>query len=237
MQKSEYPMRINKYLAMQKHCTRRAADDLIVKGRVLINGKRAVLGDKVKEKDVVEVRFRPQKNRYYAYNKPRGIITHSPQGNEEEIADTIALPGVFPVGRLDKDSYGLIILTDDGRITDPLLNPAHAHEKEYEVVTLAKLPNNFKEKMEAPVDIGDYVTKPSVVKVLGQKKFSITLTEGKKHQIRRMCGAFGQSAVELKRTRVMNITLGALRPGAFRAIEGKELETFLRALGIPVLDK
>ena len=225
-------MRINKYLAMQKYCTRRAADVLVAKGKVLINGRRAVLGDKVMEGDKVEVRFRPQKLHYYAYNKPRGVITHSPQGDEEEIADTIGLKGVFPVGRLDKDSYGLIILTDDGRITDALLNPDYAHEKEYEVLTLEKLPAYFKDRMEGRVDIGGYLTKPCVVKILGDKKFSIIITEGKKHQIRRMCGAFGQSAVELKRVRVMNIKLGGLKPGTFRSIEKGELEEFLKMLGI-----
>jgi len=123
MDKPEYPMRINKYLASKRYCTRREADEIIEKGKVLINGKRAALGDKVSEKDVVEVKFRQKKYRYFAYNKPRGIITHSPQGEEEDIAMKVPLEGVFPVGRLDKDSYGLIILTDDGRITDKLLNP------------------------------------------------------------------------------------------------------------------
>ncbi|MBV9159338.1 MAG: rRNA pseudouridine synthase, partial [Candidatus Kaiserbacteria bacterium] len=203
-----YPMRINKYLAARKYCTRREADEWITEGRVMINGRRAVLGDKVRESDQVDVRFRPQKFCYFAYNKPRGVITHSAQGDEKEIADAIPLKGVFPVGRLDKDSFGLIILTDDGRVTDALLNPAHEHEKEYQVLTLTKLPAHFKERMEAPVDIGGYETKRSSVRILGAKKFSIVITEGKKHQIRRMCGAFGQSAVELKRIRIMNIKLG-----------------------------
>ena len=232
MQKAVYPMRINKYLALHKYCTRKAADELIQQGRVTINGRKAVLGDKVSESDAVEVRAPKQTLHYYMYNKPRGIITHSPQGEEKEIADIISLKGVFPVGRLDKDSCGLIILTDDGRTTDALLNPAHEHEKEYEVVTLTTLPPRFKQRMEGRVDIGGYRTKRSVVKLLGEKKFTIIITEGKKHQIRRMCGAFGQSTVELKRVRVMNIKLGGLKPGTFRAIEGAELETFLHALGI-----
>ncbi len=224
-------MRINKYLAAKKYCTRRGADELIRKGRVLINGKPAVLGDKIKEKDVVEVKWRQTKYRYFAYNKPRGVITHSPQGEEKEIAEIIPVQGVFPVGRLDKDSYGLIILTDDGRITDPLLNPEYAHEKEYEVVTLDKLPSNFKRRMEGGVDIGGYTTKPCVVTVLGSKKFSIVLTEGKKHQIRRMCGALGQSAIMLQRKRILNIKLGGLKPCEYRPIEGAELDAFLKGLG------
>jgi len=225
-------MRINKYLASKKYCTRREADELIEKRRVTINGKPAVLGDKVRETDVVEVRYRPRKFRYFAYNKPRGIITHSPQGDEKEIADIVKIPGIFPVGRLDKDSYGLILLTDDGRLTDALLNPKHEHEKEYEVACAHKLPSFFKKRMEEGVDIGGYKTKNCVVTIQGEKKFSITLTEGKKHQIRRMCGVFGMSAVELKRVRILNIKLGSLKAGAYRALAGAELETLLKDLGI-----
>lgn len=225
-------MRINKYLAHKKYCTRREADELISAGKVLLNGKRAVLGDKVKEKDVVEVRFRQKTFRYFAYNKPRGVITHSPQEDEEGINDIVPIEGVFPVGRLDKDSYGLIILTDDGRLTEALLNPEHEHEKEYEVVVATALPEHFKRRMERGLDIGDHRTKPCTVKLLGDKKFSIVLTEGKKHQIRRMCGNLGQSAVELKRTRIMNIKLGGLKPGADRTLQGTELRSFLDALGL-----
>ena len=231
MADSAYPMRINKYLASQKYCTRREADVLIQKRKVLINGKLAVLGDKVNDGDAVIVNFRPKKYRYFAYNKPRGVITHSPQGEEVEIADMIPEEGVFPVGRLDKDSYGLIILTDDGRLTDALLNPDHAHEKEYEVNTLDDISPSFKTKLESGVDIGDYVTKPCKVTILGDKRFSIVLTEGKKHQIRRMCGAFGQSAVDLKRTRIMSVSLGNVTPGKYRPIVGAELNTFLKSLG------
>ena len=227
----QYPMRINKYLAGKKYCTRREADEMVKKGRVSINGRPAVLGDKVSERDVVDVKWRAKKYRYFAYNKPRGVITHSPQDEEEDILGTITLKNIFPVGRLDKDSYGLIILTDDGRITDALLNPEHAHEKEYDVTCAHKLPDDFKEKMERGVDIGGYVTKPCTVNILGDNTFSIVLTEGKKHQIRSMCGAFGQSAVELQRKRIVNIKLGRLVPGEYRAIQGKELSDFLKALG------
>ncbi len=230
--KDPYPMRINKYLALKKYSTRRGADEMIRKNRVHINGKLAALGDKVQENDTVEIQGFQKKYRYFAYNKPRGVITHSPGDEEESIEDILPLKNVFPVGRLDKDSYGLIILTDDGRITDPLLNPKYAHEKEYEVVCLDALPSNFKRKMEGGVDIGGYITKSSRLTILGKHKFSIILTEGKKHQIRRMCGAFGQSVVKLKRVRLMNIMLGQLKSGEYRAIEGAELNTFLKALGI-----
>ncbi len=225
-------MRINKYLASKKYCTRREADELIAGGKVQINGRRAQLGDKVQETDDVKVTFKPRTFRYFAYNKPRGVVTHSAQGEEEkEILDLIPEKGVHPVGRLDKDSFGLIILTDDGRLTDALLNPDHEHEKEYEVKTLTPVPRFFKGKMEAGVDIGGYTTKPCTIDMYDDSHFSITITEGKKHQIRRMCGALGQSAVELKRKRILNISLGKLKSGAYRAIEGKELADFKKQLG------
>ena len=231
MDKPEYPMRINKYLASKRYCTRREADEIIEKGKVLINGKRAALGDKVSEKDVVEVKFRQKKYRYFAYNKPRGIITHSPQGEEEDIAMKVPLEGVFPVGRLDKDSYGLIILTDDGRITDKLLNPECVHEKEYRVKTAVNLRPSFKEHMEKGVDIDDYKTRKCSVNIVGERIFTIVLTEGKKHQVRRMCAALHNDAIDLQRIRIMNIRLGHLPSGAYRSIQGAELSTFLKALG------
>ena len=224
-------MRINKYLASKRYCTRREADEIIEKGKVLINGKRAALGDKVSEKDVVEVKFRQKKYRYFAYNKPRGIITHSPQGEEEDIAMKVPLEGVFPVGRLDKDSYGLIILTDDGRITDKLLNPECVHEKEYRVKTAVNLRPSFKEHMEKGVDIDDYKTRKCSVNIVGERIFTIVLTEGKKHQVRRMCAALHNDAIDLQRIRIMNIRLGHLPSGAYRSIQGAELSTFLKALG------
>jgi len=227
-----FPMRINKYLASKNYCTRREADELITKGKVFINGKLAVLGDKVSETDKVEVKFRQKKYRYFAYNKPRGTVTHSAQEGEEDIVGSIDLKDVFPVGRLDKDSYGLIILTDDGRIIDKLLNPEYVHEKEYRVKTAVKIRPSFKEHMEKGVDIGDYVTKPCSVHVMGEQFFSIILTEGKKHQIRRMCAALHNDAVELERTRIMNIKVKGIKPGEYRRIEGEELKTFLKSLGL-----
>jgi 23S rRNA pseudouridine2604 synthase len=225
-------MRINKYLATHKYASRREADKLIEAGRVYINDIPAVLGSIVKNGDTVEVKGELKTYRYFAYNKPRGIITHSPQGDERSIEDILPIQGVFPLGRLDKDSYGLIILTDDGRITDALLNPNSGHEKEYEVATLDKLPKGFKKNLEKGVDIGEYVTKPCHVEITGKRSFSITLTEGKKHQIRRMCGAFGAGVTELKRVRVLNIEIGSLKEGAHRPIQEKELKVFLESLGV-----
>jgi pseudouridine synthase len=239
MPKAEWPMRINKYLAHKGYATRRAADELVSRNKVIINGKVAKLGDKVAEGDEVVVRDsggKKQALKYFVYNKPRGVITHSPQEGEEDIKQAVAehpeLAGTFPVGRLDKDSHGLIILTNDGRITDRLLNPDYAHEKEYVVKTKDRLREGFAARMEAGIDIEGYQTKECKVTVTGENIFSITLTEGKKHQIRRMVSAMKNEVEDLKRSRVMNIRLGKLPPGAFRAIEGEELAEFLKSLGM-----
>lgn len=235
LEKEPYPMRINKYLALQGHSTRRGADELIKEHRVMINGTLAVLGDKVEEDDEVEVKQSKKKlaaYKYLAFNKPKEVITHSPQKGEKDIASIIPFKDVFPVGRLDKDSHGLIILSNDGRITDRLLNPKHSHEKEYVVRTLHKLRNNFKEKMEAGVKIEDSVTKPCKIRVVNENIFEITLTEGKKHQIKRMCVALFNEVTDLKRIRIMNIQLGNLGSGQYREITGEELQTFLKSLGL-----
>ena len=232
MKDATYPMRINKYLAHKNLCTRREADTMIEAGKVLINGKRASLGDKVRETDEVKVLFRLKKYRYFAYNKPKGIITHSPGEDEKDIRQSIPLVGVFPIGRLDKDSHGLIILTDDGRITDKLLNPDYEHEKEYMVTTMESLPASFKEKIEPGIDIEGYQTKPCQVTVYSPKRFSIRLVEGKKHQIRRMVAAFGGAVADLERTRILNVELGKLSIGGHRELKGAELAAFLKHLGV-----
>ncbi len=234
-----YPMRINKYLALKKISTRREADKLIKEKKVFINGKLAVLGSKVKETDKVEVKGAEQKEyKYFAYNKPVGIETNSPRED------------LFPLGRLDKASHGLIILTNDGRITDQLLNPKYFHEKEYVVKTLNKLRSSFKQKMEAGVNIDPirgrrslrvlgasneargYITKPCKVNILNDFAFRIILTEGKKHQIRRMCSILFQEVADLKRERIMNIELGNLKSGGLREIKGEELKIFLKSLDL-----
>ncbi len=225
-------MRINKYMAEAGLCTRREADRYIAEGLVYINGVKAKLGDQVNEGDRIETELPERNYRYFAYNKPRGIVTHSPVAGQQGITDIAGLQGVAPMGRLDKDSHGLIILTDDGRITEKLLGPEANKEKEYTVMTKEHIPPSLKKRMEQGVDIEGYMTKPSVVKILGDKKFSIILTEGKKHQIRRMCAAWGYTVADLKRIRVMNIKLGNLQPGQFRTIKGLELKEFLQNLGV-----
>lgn len=237
MEKIIYPIRINRYLAMNNYCSRREADNLILKKIVKINGQLAKIGDKVQEGDKVEVNIEAKdklkKYLYFAYNKPIGIVTHTPEVGQTEIKKIAGLPGdVFPVGRLDKKSYGLIILTNDGRITDRLLNPGYEHEKEYVVKTNKPITNIFLKVAGGGMQLEDFKTKPCQVKKIGEKTFSIILTEGKKHQIRRICTNFGFEAVDLKRVRIMNVKLGALPAGQKREIKGTELEEFLSKLEI-----
>ncbi|MBU3924762.1 pseudouridine synthase [Patescibacteria group bacterium] len=229
-----YPVRINKYLADKKICSRREADLLIKQGKVTINGKKAELGEMVREADKVAVEGDLKKLVYLAFNKPEGIITHSPQGDEVSIGDILKFnQEVFPLGRIDKDSRGLIILTNDGRMTDRLLNPLNVHEKEYEVKLALPISENFLKQMERGVRLdGGYTTQKCKLKKLDDNSFSIILTEGKKRQIRRMCTSLGYEIVDLKRVRVMNIELGNLKEGSYRIIFGVEREKFLAGLGL-----
>ncbi len=239
MKEISFPMRINKYLAHMGYATRRGADVLIEKRRVFVNGKPAVMGQQITEKDLVEIQdFDTSHFRYILYYKPRGVITHSPEGDEVDIVTQIkrdhSLTGVFPVGRLDKDSEGLIILTNDGRITERLLNPEQGHERIYEVTVDKKPTPSFMKCLERGVDIEGYMTKPAkTAPVSGKEKsFSITLTEGKKHQVRRMCAAFGYQVKSLKRTHMFDFELKTLKSGAKYEINKKEITEFQQKLGL-----
>jgi 23S rRNA pseudouridine2604 synthase len=233
-----FPMRINRYLALKKHSTRRGADELIKKKHVMINGRLAVLGDKIMETDTVEVKFRgkPTTYIYKAYNKPRGVGMHDAQKsdsqtNKPNIAQKSApKQEEFPVGGLDKDAHGLIIMTNDGRITDRLLSPTYPHEKEYYVVTKNSLRSSFKQKMEAGVEIENEKTQKCKVRVLDDNAFRIVLFDEKKHQVKRMCVALFQEVKDMQCTRIMNIELGNLKEGKERPIEGDELKVFLDSL-------
>lgn len=231
-EKVSYPIRINRYLALKKYCSRREADIFIKEGKVFLNRKRALLGDTVGEKDEVTIRIpkggKLKKLEYYAYYKPVGIVTHSPQPGEKSIADSIKLPdGVVPLGRLDKESLGLIILTNDGRLTDKLLSPAYEHEKEYMVRVNKPITNIFLKVLRQGIQLEDFKTKPCEAVQKDDATLHITLTEGKRHQIRRMCAAFGYAVVSLKRIRIMNVRLKNLKANQLRKIEGKELANLL----------
>jgi len=236
-QEQQETTRINKYLSHKGYCTRKGADELVLSGKVYINGKKAVLGDKVTPRDTVEVRnAMPKKFIYLAYYKPRGVVTHGAQNGEKDIATLLHKKDptldVFPVGRLDKNSHGLILLTNDVRIVEPLLSPEHTHEKEYKVQVNERIRSDFTEKMSSGIDIGGYTTKDCVVEKVDKHTFRITLTEGKNHQIKRMANALNYTVTDLKRIRIMNIRLRNQRPGTYREIKGEELRELLVLLGV-----
>ena len=169
---------------------------------------------------------------YYAYNKPRGVITHSPQNGEKDVLTSSKLKGVFPIGRLDKDSEGLLILTNDGRITDRLLSPNYTHEKEYLVKTRVPIKQFHMNVMEGGMEIEGDTTKPCIAKMLSEDSFKIILTEGKKHQIRRMCDHLNLPIDSLKRVRIMNIRVDGIKSNDYKEILGDELKDFLKSLGL-----
>lgn len=233
----EYPIRLNRYLALKGLATRRGADELIAAGLVTLDGRVAKIGERVERADqrVVlgrEARALHQSAVYYAYYKPRGIITHSPRGKEREIKAISGLRGVFPVGRLDKDSEGLIMLTNDGRITERLLSPHLAHEKEYVVTVAGILPPDLRIRLEAGIEESGERLVAKKVSLLGKHQATIILTEGKKHEIRRMLGTLGCSITSLKRIRIMGVHLGSLAPGEYRLLAGAARSKFLHDLGL-----
>lgn len=229
-----FPMRINKYLAEKKICSRREADKLIAGGRVLVNSKKAELGMMIKEGDEVKMAGNLKKLVYIAYNKPAGIVTGGAQKGERAISDVLELEdGVFPLGRLDKESRGLILLTNDGRITDRLLNPDNYHEKEYEVKVDKKLRSCDITQLRNGVMLnGSYITKKCKARKTGDCSFAIVLTEGKNRQIRRMCAALGYDVVDLKRIRIMNVRLDSIPEGHYKILTGEKLEELLSDLGL-----
>lgn len=234
--KISYPIRINKYLAYHNYSTRVGGDDLVKKGLVFINGRKAVLGDKVNENDKVIVKSKGDRKEYvyYAYNKDVNISTN-PDNTSKDILKVTRFPvKVFPVGRLDKDSHGLIIMTNDGRVTDRLLSPQYTHEKEYIIKVEPNFSDRFIELMSNGVHFDKFISKKCKVwrKENSKNTFHIILTEGKKRQIRRMCEALHHNVIDLKRVRIMNIELDKIPLGGFREIKGEELNEFLKLLNL-----
>ncbi len=234
----EFPIRINKYLADTKIASRREADRLIEAKKVLVNAKPAVIGQMITAHDVVTLTGKEREYAYFAYYKGRGIITHSPAAHETDIATRLqrdyGRTDIYPVGRLDKDSEGLMILTNDGRITGPLLDPEADHEKEYEVIVDKPVTGMFITLMRNGVTIEGYRTKraQATSDPRNDHCFRLVITEGKKHQIRRMCAALGYQVQSLKRVRIMNITLGDIKPNQYRRLDKKELQILLKSLGL-----
>lgn len=232
--------RVNKYLAECGICSRREADRLIEEGRVCINGKKAQTGDKVSQKDCVEVNGRQVRSRdvkaVLAFYKPVGIVcTEKDKHAEKKILDYVKYPvRVTYAGRLDKDSEGLLLLTNDGMLIQRMMKASEFHEKEYIVKVDKELTEEFLDGMKRGVYLPELkkTTRPCEVEALGRYTFRIVLTQGLNRQIRRMCKTFGREIQSLKRIRVMNITLGRLRPGEYREVTGDELYTLYAQAGI-----
>lgn len=228
-------MRINKFLSEAGIVSRRGADKWITDGRVVINGKKAELGSQVEAGDDVRVDGKPivveQPLVYIALNKPVGITSTTERHVKGNIVDFVNHPlRIFHIGRLDKDSDGLILLTNDGDVVNEILRAENKHEKEYIVTVNEKITDSFLEKMAAGVKILDTKTLPCKVKKLGPNTFNIILMQGLNRQIRRMCSALGFTVKSLQRIRIMNITLDGLAIGEWRdltEIEKNELFTTL----------
>jgi 23S rRNA pseudouridine2604 synthase len=227
-------MRLNKYLAETGACSRREADQWIEAGRVTVNGARAVLGTQVAEGDDVCVDGQPLRGKprrvYLALNKPVGIECTTDRDVPGNIVDFVGYPErIFPIGRLDKDSEGLILLTNDGDIVNTVLRAEHEHEKEYVVSVDRPLTGAFLAGMAAGVPILDTVTNPCRVTQVGRNTFRIVLTQGLNRQIRRMCEHFGYTVRSLRRVRIMHVHLGDLPVGRWRPLTAAELGGLLPA--------
>tara|TARA_B100000902_G_C27229823_1_gene874179 strand:- start:607 stop:1335 length:729 start_codon:yes stop_codon:yes gene_type:complete len=230
-------IRINKYLSEQGYCSRREADKLIQGGCITINEKTAVLGDKVSKKDKIKVEGKllifnnSEEKTYLIFNKPPGIVCTTDQKREKNnIIDFINFPSrIFPIGRLDKPSEGLIFLTNDGDIVNKILRSRNNHEKEYNVTVHKPVTQEFIKKMSEGVPILDTITKSCEVKQTGKLTFKIILTQGLNRQIRRMCEYLGYYVRQLKRVRIMNIKLD-VPVGSYRKFTQSELNKLTNLL-------
>jgi 23S rRNA pseudouridine2604 synthase len=228
MTENSSTIRLNKAISDTGFCSRREADKIIEQGRVTINGVKGVLGSKVAPGDEVKVDGKPinsrQKTIYIAFNKPPGITCTTETHIKGNIVDYINHPQrIFPIGRLDKDSEGLIFLTSDGNIVNKILRAGNNHEKEYIVTVNKPITPEFIQKMSNGIPVLDTVTAKCFVKQEGPRMFRIILTQGLNRQIRRMCEFLNYEVVKLKRVRIMNIHLGNLHMGEWRDFTKQEL--------------
>jgi len=237
----ENQMRLNNYISATGLCSRREADTLIEEKRVKVNGVVAILGMRVNEEDEVLVDDLPikPKNKFVtlAYYKPAGITCTSEPDVKGNIIDAVNYPErIFPIGRLDKESEGLILLTNDGSIVNQILRSENEHEKEYLVYVHKPIDREFKYLMEEGVEIFNpvknelTVTQPCKVRIIGEKNFKIILKQGLNRQIRRMCSALGYKVVYLKRIRIMNLTLDNLNKGQYRILSDEEYNDLMKQL-------
>ena len=236
MEQQEQGVRLNKYLSEIGHCSRRAADKLIDAGRIEVNGKKVEMGQKVVPTDRIEidgvlVENLQERTIYLAFNKPVGIVcTTDTRVEKDNIIDYINYPSrIFPIGRLDKPSEGLILLTNDGDIVNKILRARNNHEKEYLVSVNKPVTKEFIEKMAQGVPILDTLTRKCEVEQIHKKQFRIVLTQGLNRQIRRMCEYLDYKVVKLKRIRIMNIKLD-LGVGKYRELTKKEFNELNRLL-------
>lgn len=228
--------RINKYLSEIGHCSRRAADKLIDDGRIKVNGKVVSMGQKVISSDRIEVdgilvENLKEGNVYIAFNKPTGIVcTTDTRVEKDNIIDYINYPRrIFPIGRLDKMSEGLILMTNDGDIVNKILRSRNNHEKEYIVTVNKPITNDFIEKIRNGLPILDQITKKCYAEQIHKKQFRIILTQGLNRQIRRMCEYLEYKVVKLKRVRIMNIKLNT-KVGLYRDLTKKEMNELLNLI-------
>ncbi|CAM5220361.1 pseudouridine synthase [Alishewanella longhuensis] len=221
--------RLNKFISDTGFCSRREADTYIANGEVTVNGQPAQMGVKVSEQDQVLVKGQPLRSKpkrvYLAYHKPVGITCTTERHIQGNIIDAVKYPErIFPIGRLDKPSEGLIFLTNDGDIVNKVLRAGNAHEKEYVVTVNKPITEQFIRKMSQGVPILNTVTLPCVVTQVSRNTFKIILTQGLNRQIRRMAEYCGYEVVKLKRTRIMHIRLAELKPGKWRLLDPIEIK-------------
>lgn len=226
-------IRLNKFLSDAGYCSRREADRLVEQGVVKVNGKNAVMGQKVTINDSIMVKgkniSREEEQILIALNKPVGIECTTDLNNPDNIVDFINFDKrIYPIGRLDKNSQGLILLTNDGSIVNNILKGSNYHEKEYVVTVDKPVTDDFIKKMSIGVRIIDQVTRPCKVAKVKKHVFNIVLTQGLNRQIRRMCGELGYNVQKLKRIRIMNIELGNLPVGQYRKVTDSELKELMR---------
>lgn len=229
-------IRINKFLSDAGVCSRREADRLLEAGRIKVDGEKALMGMKVTKDARIEIDgkaiTREEKQILIAFNKPAGVVCTTSKKDKDNIVDYINYgKRIYPIGRLDKESEGLILLTNQGELVDQILRGSHYHEKEYIVEVNKKLTKAFLSGMRQGVPILDTVTRPCVIKPLDDYTFRIILTQGLNRQIRRMCEYFGYRVEKLKRVRIMNITLGNLKSGTYRNVTKEEIIELERLLG------
>ncbi|MBQ0001318.1 MAG: pseudouridine synthase [Clostridiales bacterium] len=229
-------IRINKYLSDAGVCSRREADRLIGEGRVRIDGRIAEMGDRISDGSLVLVDGKPvqkeEKKVLLLFHKPRGIVCSTKQQrNETTVTDYLNYPiRIYPIGRLDKESEGLLLLTNQGDLLNKIMRAGNYHEKEYLVKVDRLVTDAFIKKMSSGVPVLDTVTRPCTVEKTGDHSFRIILTQGLNRQIRRMCEYLGYKVTELKRVRIMHLTLDGIRPGAYREITEDEWNELMKGI-------